>query len=267
MPKRETAPIGAPCWVDVMTSDTDRARDFYGRLFGWESEEPNEEFGGYFNFTKDGVLVAGGMPTQPGMEGAANVWSVYLTTDDAEKTVEVATANGAQVIAPAMQVLDLGTMAVMTDNGGAVIGAWQPGTHKGFGILAEDGAPSWFELHTRDYDAAVGFYRDVFRWDTHAMSDTPEMRYTVQRNPEGEGELAGIVDATAWLPEGVPNHWEVYFGADDADATFAKVVELGGTIVTPLEDTPYGRIGTAADPVGARFRIVAPNEQMPAKTS
>ncbi len=267
MPKRESAPIGAPCWVDLMTSDVPGAREFYGQLFGWESEEPSPEFGGYFNFTRDGVRVAGGMPTMEGSEDTTNVWSVYLTTDDAEKTVEVATAHGGQTLAPAMSIMDLGSMAIITDNGGAAVGMWQPGTHHGFGVLTEHGAPSWFELHTRDYDNAVAFYRDVFRWDTHTMTDDPTFRYTTLRDPAGgDGAwLAGIMDASALLPEGVPNHWQVYFGADDCDALCARVVELGGAITEPAEDTPYGRIASAADPMGARFRLVAPNEQMPAK--
>ena len=52
MPARDSAPTGAPCWVDLMTSDTERSRAFYGELFGWTAEEPNAEFGGYFMFTR-----------------------------------------------------------------------------------------------------------------------------------------------------------------------------------------------------------------------
>src|SRR5207247_3990014 len=103
-----------------------------------------------------------------------DVWSVYLATDDATKTVDAATAGGGQVVVPAMEVGELGTMAVVSDPGGAAIGMWQPGLHQGFGVFGEAGTPSWFELHTRDYAAAVSFYRDVFRWDTDVVSDTPE---------------------------------------------------------------------------------------------
>ena len=46
MPKRETAPLGAPCWVDLLTSDADRSRSFYSELFGWKAEEPAPQFGG-----------------------------------------------------------------------------------------------------------------------------------------------------------------------------------------------------------------------------
>src|SRR4051794_1185210 len=133
MPRRETPPVGAPCWVDLMTSDVDGSRAFYGDVFGWESEEPNAEHGGYWNFTKDGVRVAGGMASQPGVD-VTDIWSIYLASDDARKTAEAATANGGQVIVPAMDVSDLGVMAVLNDPGGAAIGVWQPRIHKGFGI-------------------------------------------------------------------------------------------------------------------------------------
>lgn len=255
MPKRDSAPIGAPCWIDLMTSDTAKSRAFYGELFGWTSEDAGQEYGGYINFHKDGVPVAGCMQATPDM-GVANVWSVYLATDDAEKTVEAAAANGGQVLVPAMAVLELGSMAVVSDAGGAVVGMWQAGLHKGMGILNEPGAPSWFELHTRDYEASLRFYRDVFKWDTHEVSNTPEFRYTTLG--EGEGQLAGIMDASAFLPEGMPAHWSIYFGVENADAALAKIKKLSGTTVQPAEDTPYGRLATASDSTGSVFKLHQP---------
>ena len=264
MPTRDTAPIGAPCWVDLMTSDTEGSRQFYGQLFDWTAEDPAEEFGGYFSFKKDDVLVAGCMPSASG-SGMPDLWSTYLATDDARKTVESAVASGGQAVVQAMEVSDLGTMAVVVDSGGAGIGVWQPGLHKGFGIFGESGTPSWFELNAREYEKAVQFYRDVFGWETHVVSDTPEFRYTTLKH--GEDWLAGIMDASEMLPEGVPAHWSVYFGVEDTDATLAKVTELGGSVLRPAEDTPYGRLATVADPTGAQFKLVAPNEAMPARTA
>jgi len=164
-----------------------------------------------------------------------------------------------------MAVDDLGIMAFIGDPGGAGIGLWQPGMFPGFGVLGEPGTPSWFELHTRDYAATVGFYRDVFRWQTKVVSDTPEFRYTVLR--EGEAWLAGVMDATGLLAAGVPAHWSIYFGVDDTDAALAQVVDLGGSVLLPAEDTPYGRLASASDPTGTAFKLVAPNAAMPARTS
>lgn len=253
MSRRDTAPVGAPCWVDLTTSDQGKARAFYSGLFGWTADEPDPAFGGYFNFRKDGLWIAGCMSRMPDQPGP-DQWSVHLATDDAAKTVDAAASNGGQVIVPPMPVGELGTMSVVLDPGGAAVGAWQPGTHRGCGFLYEPGAPSWFELHTRDHDTAVRFYRNVFRWDTRTVSDTDEFRYTVLAH--GDEQLAGILHATE-MPAGEPAHWYVYFGVADADAALARAVELGGSVVEPAADTPYGRLATAADPTGARFKLVA----------
>jgi predicted enzyme related to lactoylglutathione lyase len=253
MPKRDSAPNGAPCWIDLSTSDPDKSRAFYSELFGWTVQDPGPEYGGYVNFHKDGLPV-GGCMRNDGQSGMPDGWSVYLATDNAKDTTAAAAAHGGQVLYPAMDVMDLGSMAIVTDPGHAVIGVWQPGLHKGFGILGEPGTPAWFELHTRDYDASIAFYRDVFHWDTHVAGDTPEFRYTTLG--ENEGALAGVMDASGFLPDGVPAHWSVYFRVDDADAALKRTVELGGAIVQPAEDTPYGRLATATDPTGAQFKLL-----------
>ena len=253
MPLLDAAPLGTPCWIDLFSSDTDAIRAFYGELFGWTSDAAGEEFGGYINFARNGVPVAGCMKND-GTAGMPDTWTIYLATADAAATVESAAAHGGQVHMPAMQVMDLGSMAMVADPGGAAIGMWQPGVHKGFGILAEDGAPGYFELLTRDYAASVAFYQDVFGWDTHVVSDTDDFRYTGLSG--SEQQLAGVMDASGFLPEGVPSHWSVYFGADDTDVAVAKAVSLGGSVVMAAEDTPYGRLATLADPTGALFKLV-----------
>ncbi|MCU1377273.1 MAG: Glyoxalase/bleomycin resistance protein/dioxygenase [Acidimicrobiales bacterium] len=256
MPKRDVAPIGAPCWIDLFTSDPAASRAFYGDLFGWTSEQAGEEYGGYINFFKDGVPVAGAMHND-GTQGVPDLWTVYLASADAKATVDAAASHGGQVHVPPMDVMDLGVMALVTDAGDAAIGVWQPGLHKGFGILAEPNTPNWFELHTRDYEASVQFYRDVFGWDTRVAGDTADFRYTTLG--EGDDALAGIMDASAFLPEGVPAHWSIYFGAEDTDAALARIGELGGSTVMAGEDTPFGRLAAATDPTGAMFKLVGPN--------
>jgi len=255
VPKRDTAPIGAPVWIDLFTSDPDKSRAFYGELMGWTPTEPNADFGGYFNFLKGDSLVAGGMKNDGSDPGVPDHWNVYLAVEDAEATVGRATASGGGVIVPAMAVADLGTMALVTDAGGAVVGLWQPGTMKGMGVIGEPGAPAWFELHTRDYDASVQFYKDVFGWDAKTMSDTADFRYTTLG--EGESALAGLMDSSNFLPEGVPAHWAIYLAVDDTDAAVKVTTELGGSVVHAPHDTAFGRLALLTDPTGAQFRVIA----------
>jgi predicted enzyme related to lactoylglutathione lyase len=258
MPTRDSAPLGSPCWADLWTSDVEGSRRFYGELFGWEAQEPSPEFGGYFMFTREGVPTAGAMGAMGEMK-ANDTWKIYLDTDDLAKTLEAAATEGAEIISPAMPVADLGIQAVLNDPTGAQHGAWQAGTFPGFTVLNEHGAPSWFELLTRDHATAVAFYRSVYQWETDTVGDTDEFRYTTMRHPDGEGELAGIGDATAFLPEGVAAHWSIYWEVGDADATVARVKALGGAIVLDASDTPYGRLATVTDPAGAQFKLRTPN--------
>ena len=68
MPTPTTLP-GAPCWIELMTSDPDRTRAFYTALFGWTFDEPDPDFGGYTNANLPGGRSAGMMDKNqdPGM--------------------------------------------------------------------------------------------------------------------------------------------------------------------------------------------------------
>jgi predicted enzyme related to lactoylglutathione lyase len=50
--------------------------------------------------------------------------------------------------------------------------------------------------------------------------------------------------------------WTVYFAVDDADATVAKVTELGGSVMRPPMDIEPGRFAVVADPYGAAFNVM-----------
>jgi predicted enzyme related to lactoylglutathione lyase len=252
---------GDPIWADLFTSDPDRSVAFYTELFGWTAERAGEEFGNYITFRKDGKVVAGGMANHG--DGGPDQWTVYLASSDAKRTADAATKNGGAVVVGPTPVGDLGTFAILGDVAGVGVGVWQPAAMAGFetrgtvggGAWTDHaGAPSWFELHTSRYDDSLRFYRDVFGWeDPVTVSDTPEFRYTTLHSETPM--LGGVMDSTQFLPDGVPGYWTVYFGSDDVDATVAKLVELGGSVIRPAEDTPYGRLAAVADPGGVRFSI------------
>jgi uncharacterized protein len=252
MPLRDVTPTGAPSWIELFTSDPDRARSFYCDLFGWQIIDPGPDYGGYVNFTLGDTMVAGSMVNNS--EGnAPDGWSLYLDVPNIAAAAHAVESNGGHVMMAPMPVMDLGHMAVVGDPGGGAIGMWQAGTHKGFGVVGEHGAPAWFELHTRAYDTSLPFYRNVFAWDTHVMSDTPEFRYTTLG--EGEHALAGVMDATFYQPEWTPAMWVVYFRSNDVDASVGRALELGGSVIDPAQDTPYGRLAELSDPTGIAFRL------------
>jgi hypothetical protein len=67
-----------------------------------------------------------------------------------------------------------------------------------------------------------------------------------------EDVVASIIPITDDQPD-TPAHWSVTFAVDDADATAAKAVELGGKVIVPPFDAPWVRMTVIGDPQGATF--------------
>ena len=160
---------------------------------------------------------------------------------------------GASVIAAPMQVANLGTMAVLMDSSGAGFGIWAPIEFQGFAVIDEPRAPRWFEQRSREYDKAVAFYKEVFAWDIREVSEAREPRYTTATH--GDRSFAGLMEVEAG-PQEVNAHWRVYFGVDDADLAVTTTLELGGSVLSPVRDTPFGRLAALADSTGAIFSII-----------
>jgi uncharacterized protein len=243
---------GDPNWIELFTTDTDGARDFYGDLFGWTAQDSGPEYGGYIIFERDGAPIAGCMKNDG--NAGPSAWTVYLASDDAAKTAELAKEHGGQVVFDPMQVGQMGYMSLVIDPAGAAVGIWQPLEHQGISARGEVGAPSWFETLSKDYDKAVPFYRDVFGWDVHTMGDSPEFRYTT--HGLDDDAKAGVMDASGFLGE-QPSRWQFYVTVADTDATVAQAEAKGATVVQPAENTPYGRIALLNDPEGVQFAVMS----------
>lgn len=255
MPIRQGAPVGAPTWIDLATSDLDRAQQFYGTVFGWMFESAGPEYGGYVNAFSGGQPVAGLMNNDPHWN-SPDGWTTYFHTADIRATLQRAIELGAVTrVQPAepMEVEDKGWMAMASDPTGGFFGLWQPIEHRGFGVFAEAGAPLYHQLTTRDYAKALDFYRELFGWRLETVSDTDEFRYSTA-NFGGEA-LLGVMDGRAVMPEGAPSNWFFFLGSDDVDKTVALVTENGGSVIRDAEDTPYGRLAAVADPTGAGFNL------------
>jgi predicted enzyme related to lactoylglutathione lyase len=236
----------------LTSSDIERAQDFYGTVFGWTFESAGPEYGGYINAAKDGHPVAGLMANNPDWEAPDN-WSTYFHTADVNATVSAVTAAGGSSCVAPMEVPAKGIMSMVTDPFGAFFGLWQPLEHHGFEVIGEAGAPVWNQLTTRDYCAAIDFYRTVLGWRTEQVSDTDEFRYTTAWF--GNQRLLGVMDGTAFMAENAPSNWSVFFGAADVDKTLQVISDNGGGVSRPAVDTPYGRLAGATDPTGTAFNL------------
>lgn len=264
---------GGPIWIDLSTHDIDAAVAFYQQMFGWEIVDSGPEFGGYRMISAGGKSIGGMMSSLMGPDGPADepqgpsAWTVYLHTNDIASVTDRTSKAGGAVVVPPMDVGPLGKMACVTDPAGAFVGFWQPGEFSGTEAVAGPGLPCWFECMTRDFDASLAYYRDVAGWDVHWMGEGPDgspahvtekpartdFLYVTHGGDEG---VAGLYDASAWLPEDAPSYWRIYLGVDDVDTALEKLTDLGGTVLDGPMDSPFGRLATVRDPHGAQFQII-----------
>jgi predicted enzyme related to lactoylglutathione lyase len=241
---------GTASWVDIGT-DVEAAKRFYGSLFGWEPMDagPPEQTGGYGFFTKGGRMVAG---YGPQMNPGPPAWAVYFAVSNADEAAKKIESAGGKAVMPPMDVMSAGRMAVFQDPSGAFFSIWQPGDHKGTGVMQESGALFWVELNTRDVDAAKRFYPAAFGWTI----ETHEGEMTYHEFHLGQGSIGGMLSMPPQVPAEVPSHWLVYFGADDIDGSAARAGQLGGDVVAGPMDFPGGRFAVVLDPQGAAFGLL-----------
>jgi len=114
------------------------------------------------------------------------------------------------------------------------------------------GAVTWVDLSTPDVAAAVKFYREVLGWTDVEESDTPMGKYFIGK--VGDRQAGGMM---AQGPElsGTPAMWTTFVYVDGVDATTTRVVDAGGTVLTPPFDIPEARIAVIGDPTGAVFGL------------
>ena len=247
-------PAGTPSWVDVSVDDVPKAVAFYEALFGWDIQVGGPEVGGYAIAHKDGQIVAGIGPKMGPAEAPA-AWTTYLATDDADETAAKIKGAGGQLLAEPMDVMEEGRMAIAMDPSGAAFGIWQGEHTTGIGVANEPGTLTWNEDMSRDFEGSKAFYHDVFGYDYQDMSGDG-FKYAMLML-DGH-EVGGIGEYPEGTPAEVPAAWGAYFMVEDTDAAMAKAVELGGSVVRPAADTPYGRMGTVTDDHGAVFSVMTP---------
>ena len=247
-------PAGTPCWIDITVPDLNKAGAFYQGLFGWEVKPGPPEVGGYAMCEIGGRQVAAIAP-QMSEQPEPVAWVTFLASTDADDTAARIRAAGGQVLVEPMDVMEAGRLLIGVDPGGARFGVWQAGQHTGIQLANEPGTLIWSENMSRDFERNKAFYAAVFGYQFGEIAPTYSTLDIDGRPAGGIGELG---------PEHAdrPAAWGTYFAVPDTDAVAARAVELGGAIVAPAFDSPYGRMAVLADDQGGEFAVMTPNPEM-----
>ncbi|MEV0083696.1 VOC family protein [Saccharopolyspora sp. NPDC050642] len=113
------------------------------------------------------------------------------------------------------------------------------------------GTPTWIDLGIPDLDRAMAFYGALFGWEFEVGPEETG-RYTMC--------LLRGKPVAALMPNPDPDAaefwWNLYFATDDCDATVAKAVDAGGSVLAgPMDVMDKGRMAIIRDTTGAQFGV------------
>ena len=109
--------------VELNTTDLEKAKSFYGKLFDWKlSDMPMPQ--GTYTMIDVGEGTGGGMMTQL-MPGAGSAWMPYVDVDDIAAATQKAKSLGATVMKDVTEVAGMGWLSILTDPTGAIFGLWK----------------------------------------------------------------------------------------------------------------------------------------------
>ena len=106
-------------WNELMTRDTSKAADFYGKLYGWDFAAMPMGDVEYVMIKNGGADAGGMMPMQgPMFDGIPAHWMVYFAVEDCDAAAATIAEAGGEIRVPPTQI-PVGKFACAADPQGA----------------------------------------------------------------------------------------------------------------------------------------------------
>jgi uncharacterized protein len=114
--------------IELVSTDVDKAKSFYGKLFNWKLEDV--DMGDMiYTLVKVGDGTGGGLMQNP-MPDGHSMWIAYVKVGNVKKATSKAKALGAKVRKGVTEVKGAGSLSIITDPTGAMLGLWEPKKRK-----------------------------------------------------------------------------------------------------------------------------------------
>ncbi|MFB7395200.1 VOC family protein [Streptomyces sp. NPDC056191] len=245
-----------------MARDLAAAQHFYAGVLGWEFRASGLGDGFSVALLEDRAVAGiGALAERLDMPVA---WTPYFAVADADSTAARIRERGA-TMAVGPLAFGTGRAGLAADPDGAVFGFWQGYVVPDWSV-GRGSAPAWLELHTRDAREASIFYGEVLGWAGGGVggcvASYEHDHVVVRQGHDTVARISGAAADEAPDPEIRPR-WNVLFPVPDLEAAIEATTGLGGEAVTPVGTSKASRWITLADPAGARFTVVAPQDAIP----
>lgn len=240
---------GKIVWHDLLTHDTEMAKQFYGELFGWKFERVAD---GYDQITNGNRIIGGIARLDEAKQGS--YWVPQMSVADVDRTSEKLRAAGGKILRDPFDIPGRGRVAVVADSQGAIFGMLHSKEGDPADRKSADEAPIgdwlWNEVWSDETSVSAAFYQGLMGYElaSRALAGKTYTFLKSQGNPR-----VGLVQK----PNAeIKNTWACYVRVADPAATAKRAIELGGKVLlAPRADIRHGTLAILADPTGAGILI------------
>jgi predicted enzyme related to lactoylglutathione lyase len=237
-------------WHDLLTTDVNAAKRFYGDLFGWRFEDTKRGDRPYVIARLASGPVAG-LVDVSGIADAGPQWLSFMAVANVDKTIAVAQSDGAKVLVQPRD-LPLARAAVLADPQRAPLGLAQLRGDIPDPVQPTAGHFFWQEYLAKDAAKALEFYKRLAAYEPAVSDSRLGVEYHVLKKARGG---AGLFQLPATAVDVHPN-WLPYVLVDNPEAVATRVTALGGRILVPAVPGRRNRsLVVIADPGGAPLAL------------
>jgi len=223
------------------------------------------EYNGYRMIQRSDGGYAGGvlhLTEEMQQHGGRPGWLGYIHVNDVDEKVAAVEAAGGKTWMAAMDIANVGRVALLSDPAGAPFYVMTPIPPEGNPDAQSDvfspqgiGRCAWNELVTSDLAGAKSFYPAQFGW---TLGEVMPM------GPMGDYqfiEQGGRTIGAMFAPGDRQPAWRFCFRVESLERSIEAVKSGGGEILFgPTEVPNGGRIIQATDPQGAFFMVIEGGE-------
>jgi len=110
--------------VELVSTNVAKVKSNYGKLFKWKLEDV--DMGDMiYTLIKAGDGTGGGIMKNP-VPGGHSMWIAYVKVGDVKAATRKAKSLGAKVKKDVTKVKGAGSLSIITDPTGAILGLWEP---------------------------------------------------------------------------------------------------------------------------------------------
>lgn len=238
-------------WFDLVTSDVEAAKSFYGDLFDWKFSDLAEGDVRYTVIENGSRMIAGIAPSDDADDGASeSLWIGSISVPDVDRAAEQTSDAGGVVHDPPQELPDRGRTTFVTDPQGAAVAFLRANGGDPPDREPAAGDFGWVELWTTNIAGSLAFYVSLgyTAGGLQIRGDEPYRVLKVAGEPQ-----AGVVP----LERGdAGSGWLAYVAVDDLFVTLERTVALGGQVVVePDPEFAEGQAAVIVDPMGAALAV------------